>query len=323
MAQKAPGTHERKGLTLLQIANMFSNETKARKWIEELRWPDEPHCPHCGSFNVKVGVPHKSMTHRCRDCPNKPMFTVKVGSVMQNSKLSYRVWAIGIYLMTTNLKGVSSMKLHRELGIGQKAAWLMLHRLCDAYAFKTPIFTGPIESDETYTGGKKKNKHAHKKQKARRSPVGETAVAGVNDRSTGQVVANVVATTDAETLQGFVKDHTVEGAQLYTDDANAYKGIDMSHEAAKHPAGEHVRYQAHTNGLQSFWATMRRGVDGIYHKMLPKNLQRYVDEFSGRHNGRPKDTIDQMSGFVAGMPGKRLRYVNMIADNGINSGART
>ena len=129
MLQKSPRKLERKGLTLLQVANMFNDETKARKWIEEQRWPDGPHCPHCGSFNVKVGVPHKSMTHRCRDCSNKPMFSVKVGSVMQNSKLSYRIWAIGIHLMTTNLKGVSSMKLHRELGIGQKAAWFMLHRL--------------------------------------------------------------------------------------------------------------------------------------------------------------------------------------------------
>ena len=116
MLQTAPRMIERKGLTLLQVADMFSDETKVRKWIEEQRWPDGPYCPHCGSFKVKVGVPHKSMAHRCRDCSNKPMFSVKVGSVMQNSKLSYRIWAIGIYLMTTNLKGVSSMKLHRELG---------------------------------------------------------------------------------------------------------------------------------------------------------------------------------------------------------------
>ena len=134
MARKAPGKHERNGLTFMQIAEMFGDEEKARKWIEEQRWPKGPHCPHCGSVNVKVGVPHKSMTHRCNDCPKKPMFTVRVGSVMQGSKLPYRVWAVGIYLFTTNLKGISSMKLHRELGIGQKAAWFMLHQLHEAYS---------------------------------------------------------------------------------------------------------------------------------------------------------------------------------------------
>ncbi len=142
MARKLPEKHERNGLTLMQIAEMFGDEEKARKWIEEQRWPEGPHCPHCGSVNVKVGVPHKSMTHRCNDCPKKPMFTVRVGSVMQGSKLPYRVWAVGIYLFTTNLKGISSMKLHRELGIGQKAAWFMLHRLHEAYSSNSPVFDG-------------------------------------------------------------------------------------------------------------------------------------------------------------------------------------
>ena len=118
-------------------------------------------------------------------------------------------------------------------------------------------------------------------------------------------------------------DHTVEGAQVYTDETSAYKGIDRRHEAVNHSVGEYVREQAHTNGLESFWAPMKRGVDGVYHKMSPKHLQRYVDEFSGRHNNRPKDTNKQMSSLVAGMEGKRLRYADLIADNGLNSGARS
>ena len=156
--------------------------------------------------------------------------------------------------------------------------------------------------------GKEGNKHAKKKLKAGRGPVGKTAVAGVNDRSMRKVVAKVFGKTNAVTLKGFVKKHTVEGAQVYTDDASAYKGIDRIHEAAKHSVGEYVRNQAHTNDLESFWAGLKRGHDGVYHKMSPKHLDRYMVEFSSRHNERDRDTIDQMSGLVTGMVGKRLRY---------------
>ena len=146
---------------------------------------------------------------------------------------------------------------------------------------------------------------------------------GVRDRATGHVVAQVVEKTDARTLQGFVATHTAEGAQVYTDDAKAYQGIDRPHETVRHSVGEYVREQAHTNGLESFWAPMKRGYQGVYHKMSPKHLHSYVDEFSGRHNCRPKDTIDQMSKLVAQMAGKRLRYADLISDNELTSEARS
>ena len=319
---KAPGKSNRKGITLLQAVKKFEDEEKSHRWFEEQLWPDGPFCPHCGSFNVQSGIKHPNMTHRCRDCSNRPMFSVRLGTILENTRLPYRTWALGIYLFTTNLKGISSMKLHREIGITQKTAWFMLHRLRTAMAASKPWFQGPVEADETFIGGKEGNKHAWKKLKAGRGTVGKTPVAGVKDRPTRQVAARVVDNTDKTTLQGFVNEHTAEGATLFTDEANAYKGIERPHEAVNHGVGEYVRDQAHTNGMESFWAPMKRGYVGIYHKMSPKYLQRYVDEFQHRHNNRSKDTIDQMAVVVRGMAGKILPYKKLIQDNGMNSGAR-
>ena len=323
MTQPAPGKSHRKGLTLLEIADMFGDEDKAREWIEAKRWPDGPHCPKCGSLNVKVGVPHKSMTHRCNDCDGKPMFSVKVGTCMEGSKLKYRIWAVGIYLMNTNLKGISSMRLHRELGIGQKAAWFMLHRLRLAYETGGEAFSGPVEADETYMGGKRKNMPKSKRKELKgRGATGKTAIAGLRDRATGRVQAKVVEDTTAETLQGFVTERTREGAQVYTDDHGAYRGIARPHAAVRHSAGEYVRGDVHTNGIESQWSTIKRSENGVYHKISPKHMDRYVQELVGRHNVRELDTIDQMGRLVEGMAGKRLRYKDLIADNGLESGAR-
>ena len=204
----------------------------------------------------------------------------------------------------------------------QKTAWFMLHRLRTAMAASKPWFQGPVEADETFIGGKEGNKHAWKKLKAGLGTVGKTPVAGVKDHATGKVAARVVDNTDKTTLQSFVNENTAEGATLFTDEASAYKGIERPHEAVNHGVGEYVREQAHTNGIESFRAPMKRGYVGIYHKMSPKHLQRYVDEFQHRHNNRPKDTIDQMAGVVRGIAGKILPCKKLIQDNGMNSGAR-
>ncbi len=333
MSKKAPGKAHRKGLTLLEIAEMFRDEDTAREWIADQRWPDGPHCPKCGSFNVQSNIKHKTMTHRCRDCysgksgKSKTMFSLKTGTIMEGSNLKYRAWAVGIYLFTTNIKGVSSLKLRRELGIGQKAAWFMLHRLRLAFEQETGLFEGPVEADETYVGGQRKNMHKHKQAEFNkvRGPVGKVAIAGAKDRDTGRVAARTVERTDRAELQYFVTEHAKVGAAVFTDDHAAYRGLSewYEHEAVNHSAGEYVRGEAHTQGIESFWAMLKRAHKGVYHKMSPKHMDRYVAEFSGRHNVREADTIDQMSGVVAGMAGKRLRYRELIADNGLASGARS
>ena len=253
------------------------------------------------------------------------MFSLKTGNIMEGSKLGYKTWALAIYLVTTNLKGISSMKLRRDLEITQKSAWHLAHRIRKAFETGNPEFTGPVEADETFVGGRRKNIPKDKRMALPKYTgiVAKTVVAGVRDRATNRVSAAVVSDTKAETLVPFVEDRTAPTATVYTDEHPSYRPLNRSHEAVHHKAGEYVRGMAHTQGIESFWSTLKRGHKGIYHKMSPKHLDRYIAEFSGRHNVRDADTIDQMSGLAAGMAGKRLRYSDLIADNGLSSGARS
>ena len=326
MTSKAPGKSHRKGLTFVQVADMFGDEDAARDWIASQRWPDGPYCPRCGSVDVQSEIAHKTMTHRCRDCyagKSKTMFSIKTGTVMEGSNLKYRAWAVGIYLFTTNIKGVSSMRLHRELGISQKATWFMLHRLRLAFEAETAPFAGPVEADETFVGGRRKNKPKDQRREPKRTGiVGKAVVAGIRDRETKQVAAAVVPDTKTETLVSFVEDRTVPSAKVYTDQHPSYRRLRRAHETVDHSVGEYVRGEAHTQGIESFWAMLKRAHKGTFHKISPKHLNRYVTEFAGRHNDRDADTIDQMTGIVAGMAGKRLRYRELTADNGLDNGAR-
>ncbi len=220
MAHNAPGKHFRNGISLVQLMEMFPSDEVAEDWFASVRWDGGAAvCPFCAATRVSTIANRKPMPYRCKDC--RKHFSVKHGTVMQSSKLSCRVWAIAVYLLTTGLKGTSGMKLHRDLDITQKTAWHLAHRIRKAFPQVTAMFVGPVESDETAIGGIEKNKHNSRKLRQGRGSVGKTIVHGILDRETNQVVAGVVEETDAVTLQGRILAATEPTAQVYTDEATA------------------------------------------------------------------------------------------------------
>ena len=310
---KAPGRSERKGISLLELMEMFPDEKAARRWFETIRWLDgERFCPRCGCMNSREVKNRKPMPYWCPDC--RSYFSVRTGTTMQHSRLPLRKWVFALYLSTTNLKGISSMKLHRDLHITQSAAWYMQQRIRAGWSLGSEEFlSGAVEVDETYVGDKERNKHARKKTFAR-GPQGKTIVIGAKERG-GKVVARPLGGEPGETLAGFVRETVEPGSTVYTDEHRAYARLRdaYNHRVVKHSAREYVRSTAHTNGMESFRATLKRGIDGVYHHVSVKHLHRYVNEFAGKHNVRSLDTLMQMAILAKGMEQKSMTYRDLTA----------
>ena len=302
-------------LSTFELFALFPDVETARTYLEARLWPNGPRCPVCG-LGERVTA-RKSGFYRCNQC--REDFTVRTGTVFERSHIPLHKWVYAMYLLVTARKGISSLQLSKEIGITQKSAWFVLHRLREACGKDLTKLQDIIEIDETYVGGIEANKHEGKKLKAGRGAVGKTAVLGMRERGKGgRTVGMVVADVDLPTIHTAIHNTVETGSRLHTDEALAYSGIGglfFDHDTINHSQGEYVRDDVTTNSIESVFAVLKRGLIGVYHHASPKHLARYVDEFAFRLNDGNvvRHTLDRLNSFVDGVAGKRLTYKALIA----------
>lgn len=300
-------------ISTFQLFQLIPDAEAARLYLEARLWPNGARCPVCG-LGERITA-RKGGYYRCNQC--KEDFTVRTGTIFERSHVPLHKWVYAMYLLVTARKGISSLQLAKEIGITQKSAWFVLHRLREACGDDLGKLQGIVEIDETYVGGIEANKHEHKKLKRGRGTVGKTAVVAMRERQTGKLKAMTVSEVDMDTLHRKVHQHVDVGAMLHTDEAGVYRGLGglfFNHETVNHGEGEYVRDGVTTNGVESVFAVMKRGLMGVYHHASKKHLGRYVDEFAFRLNdGNVKrHTLQRLDSFIEGVAGKRLTYKALI-----------
>jgi transposase-like protein len=306
--------------TTVDLTNpIFTDADKARKHFEAIRWPSGPYCPYCGSFDRVAALGGKSMGpgwYHCKDCRKK--FTAAVGTIYERSHIPMTKWLLATHLMCASKKGMSAHQLHRMIGLPYKTAWFMAHRIREGMRELNPEpgsmgGNGKIvEADETYIGGKEKNKHAIKRKKGNIGGMGKEIAFALVERG-GKVRSQHVAGVSASTLRPILVEQLDRQTKLLTDDAGQYRHMhrDFAHETVNHGIGEYVRGEAHTNTVESYFAILKRGITGTYHHVSAAHLKRYLAEFDFRYNERAAlEVIDaeRTVKAIKGVVGKRVTY---------------
>ena len=301
--------------SLFSMMHVFTDEKKCVDHFRAVRWPNGAACPHCGSvkiYNLSNG------THKCgeKECALK--FSVRFDTIFEDSKLPLQKWFMAIYLVTSHKKGISSCQLAKDINITQKSAWHMLHRIRAAIEVdRTEPLSGTVEIDETYVGGKEKNKHASKRVKGSQgagSAKSKTVVLGIIERN-GNLRLDTIDSAKAEHIKPLVIANVCSSAIVNTDEGTQYNWMRNSytHAAVKHAMGEYVRGDSYTNTIEGAFGHFKRSIVGVYHKASDKHINRYLNMFAWRWNSRDMGEGKRVNRLLKSTVGRTLTYKALIA----------
>jgi transposase-like protein len=303
----------RSTISTFKLFELFPDEPIARKYLEGRLWKDGVTCPECKSKERITA--RKDGFYRCNVC--KLDFTVRTGTIFERSHVPLHKWLYAMYLLVTARKGISSLQLGKEIGITQKSAWFVLHRLREACGTQLEMLQGTVEVDETYFGGEENNRHMYDRIHKPRERSEKVAVIGIRERG-GNTVAQVTDSIGGLALREAIRKNVKVGSRVISDGAPGYQRIareGFTHESVNHVGGEYVRGTAHTNSIESVWAVMKRGMHGVYHHADRKHMGRYVNEFTFRLNqgNVARHTTERLDSFVDAIKGKRLTFARLTA----------